>query len=219
MVKLMNTNLKMVTTFLKVILVLCLSILSISCFGQIQRKLRVDTFGIALRMEHKKHLYPIVDSLTTKELAVFVLSPLVKPNASLRLIERNAKAYIEARILYKNVSSEVITAFKSHNYKQLIIQTDSFTVEVSQCFKTKMLDAFRRTVNQKFVDLFPKKIVVYDGTNYNFWLNEDAKTTAINIQEDGDARYYGWKFAKLNLQIIDDIKNGVFDESKYEIYK
>jgi hypothetical protein len=80
-----------------------------------------------------------------------------------------------------------------------------------------MLDAFRQTVNQKFVDLFQKKIEIYDGTNYNFWLNEDAKTTTINIREDVDARCYGWKFAKLNLQIIDDIKSGVFEESKYNL--
>jgi hypothetical protein len=133
----MNTNLKMVTTSLKVTLVLFISILSLSCFGQIQRKQRVDTFGIALRKEHEKHLYPTVDSLTTNELAVFVLSPHVKPNASLRLIERNGKAYIEARILYKNVSAEVITAFRNHKYKQLTIQTDSFTVEISQCFKNQ----------------------------------------------------------------------------------
>lgn len=215
--QLMNTNLKMVTTFLKAILILCLFVLSISCFGQTQRKQRVDTFGIALRQEHKKYLYPTVDSLTTKELAVFVFSPPVKPNASLRLIERNGKTCIEVHILYKNISAEVTTSFRNHNYKQLTIQTDSFTIEISECFKPKMLDAFRQTVNQKFVDLFPQKIEIYDGTNYNFWLNEDTIITAINIREDCDARYYGWKFAKLNLQIIDDIKKGVFEESKYNL--
>ncbi len=215
----MNTNLKMATTSLKFTLVVVISILSNSCFGQIQRKQRVDTFGIALRMEHKKHLYPTVDSLTTKELAVFVLSPHVKPNASLRLIERNAKFYIETRILDKNISAEVIMAFKNRNYKQLKLQSDCFTVEVSDVFKTQMLDAFRQTVNQMFVDLIPKKIEIYDGTNYNFWLNEGAKTTSKIIQEDGDDRYYGWRLAKLNLQIIDDLKNGVFEESKYEFYK
>jgi hypothetical protein len=209
----------MATTSLKFTLVVVISILSNSCFGQIQRKQRVDTFGIALRMEHKKHLYPTVDSLTTKELAVFVLSPHVKPNASLRLIERNAKFYIETRILDKNISAEVIMAFKNRNYKQLKLQSDCFTVEVSDVFKTQMLDAFRQTVNQMFVDLIPKKIEIYDGTNYNFWLNEGAKTTSKIIQEDGDDRYYGWRLAKLNLQIIDDLKNGVFEESKYEFYK
>ncbi|NDP20516.1 MAG: hypothetical protein GZ091_05500 [Paludibacter sp.] len=186
--------------------------------AQQPRKQQVDTFGIALRMEHKKHLYPTVDSLTTKELAVFVLSPHVKPNASLRLIERNAKAYIEARILYKNVSAEVITAFRNHNYKQLKLQTDSFSVEISDSFKTKMLYAFRKTVHQKFVDLFPKKIEIYDGTNFNFWIYEDSKTTSINIREDRDSRYYGWQFAKINLQLIDDLKNGMFNESKYDVY-
>lgn len=213
----MNINLKMATTYLKVILVLFISILTNNCFGQIQRKQRVDTFGIALRMEHKKHLYPTVDSLTTKELAVFVLSPHVKPNASLRLIEKNGNAYIEARILYKNVSAEVITAFRNHNYKQLKLQTDIFTVKISDGFKTRMLNTFKKTANQKFVDLFPKNLEIYDGTNYNFWINEDAKTMAINIREDGDARYFGWEFAKINLQIIEDIKNGVFDESKYKL--
>lgn len=194
-------------------------IFSLSSYGQIQRKQRVDTFGIALRMEHKKHLYPSVDSLTTKELAVFVLSPPVKPNASLRLIERNGKAYIEVRILHKNISNAVISAFRDHNYKQLKLQSDSFSVEIRDSFKTKMLDAFRQTVNQKFVDFYPKKIEIYDGTNYNFWLKEGAKTTSKGIREDGDARYFGWQFAKINLQVIDDIKNGVFNESKYEIIK
>ena len=217
MEQLMNANLKMATTSLKISLVLGISLLTISCFGQIQRKQRIDTFGIALRKEHKKHLYPSVDSLTTKELAVFVLSPHVKPNASLRLIERNAMFYIEVRIMYKNVSAEVIQAFRNHCYNQLELHTDSFTVEMSEDFKNKMLVAFRQTVNQKFVDLFPKKTEIYDGTNYNFWINEEAKTTVINIREDGDSRYYGWKFAKINLQIIDDIKNGVFDESKYKM--
>lgn len=103
------------------------------CFAgasaQMPKKQGVDTFGIALRMEYKKHLYPAVDSLTTNEL------------------------------------------------------------------------------------------VAFDGTNFNFWLNEGAITTSKIIQEDGDARNYGWNFAKLNLRIIDDIKKGVFDESRYELYK
>lgn len=213
----MNTNLKTATISLKFILVVVISILSNSCFGQIQQKQRVDTFGIALRMEHKKHLFPTVDSLTTKELAVFVLSPHVKPNASLRMIERNTKAYIEVRIMYKNLSAEVITAFRNHCYNQLKLQKDSFTVEISDSFRTKMLVAFRLTVNQKFTDLFPKQVSIYDGTNFNFWLNENDKTKSISIRDDGDTRYYGWKFAKINLQIIDDIKTGVFDESKYKM--
>lgn len=213
----MNTIFSTVSIFLKWIIILYFFLLNISCFAQIQRKERVDTLGIALKVEHKKYLYPTVDTLTTKELAVFVLYPQVEPNASLRLIERNGKAYIDTHILYKNISSEVILVLKNRNYKQLKLQSDCFTVEVSDVFKTKMLDAFRQTVNQKFVDLFPKKIEIYDGTNYNFWLNKGAKITSINIREDGDARYYGWKFAKINLQIIDDIRNGVFDESKYEL--
>jgi len=209
----------MATISLKISLVLVISLLTISCFGQIQRKQRIDTFGIALRKEHKKHLYPSVDSLTTKELAVFVLSPHVKPNASLRLIERNARFYIEVRIMYKNVSAEVIQAFRNNCYDQLELHTDSFTVEMSEDFKNRMLVAFRQTVNQKFVDLFPKRIEIYDGTNYIFWMNEGAKTTSKIIQEDGDDRYYGWRLAKLNLQIIDDLKNGVFEESKYEFFQ
>lgn len=213
----MNTTTRMDILYLKWTLFLCLLISTTNSFGQQQRKQRVDTFRIALKMEFKKHLYPTVDSLTTEEMGVFVVFPHVKPNASLRLIEKNGKAYIETRILYKNVSDEVLTAFKNHKYKELTIHSDSFTIEVSNCFKTKMLDAFRKTVNQKFVDLYPKKIEIYDGTNFKFWINEDSKSTSINIREDIDSRFYGWKFAKTNLQIIDDIKKGVFEESKYKL--
>lgn len=201
----------------KVVLLVSLCLITANILAQKPRKERVDTFGIALRMEHKKHLHPTVDSLTTKELSVFILSPQVKPNASLRLIERNTKTYIEARILYKNISNETISAFKNHNYKQLKLKLDSFNVEISDSFKVKMLDAYRQTVNQKFIDLFPKKILLYHGTNLNFWINEDGTMKSKNIREDMDAIYYGWQFAKINLQIIDDLKNGAFDETKYDI--
>ncbi|NDP20517.1 MAG: hypothetical protein GZ091_05505 [Paludibacter sp.] len=190
---------------------------TLSSYGQIQQnKHRVDTIGIAIKSELQKHLYPPVDSLTTKELAVFVLFPLGKPNSSLRLIEKNGKTYIEVRSLYKNVGEETLMAFVNHNYKPLSIQTDSFTVEVSRCFKNIMLDAFKKTVHEKFINMFPKKIQLYHGTSFKFWTNENGNTVSINIKKDSDPLYFGQKFAKINLQIIDDLKNGVFDELKYE---
>ena len=191
---------------------------TINCMAQFQKK-KVDAVQTAYFSELKKYLYPPVDSLTTKELAVFVLFPNEKPNSSLRVIERKSKTYIEVRILHKNVGVELLTAFKSHNYRQLALQSDSFTVEVSKYFKFRILEAFRKTVNEKFIDMFPRKIEIYDGTIFNFWFNENTKTTSKNIREDGNSMYFGWKFAKINLQIIDDIKNGVFEESKYDIYK
>ncbi len=201
---------------IKIILLLLL-LSSINGFSQ-QQKQRVDTYQLALKAELERHLYPQVNAKTTKELAVFLVLPHVGNNSSLRLIERNGKGYIEIRYLHRNVGTEVLTAFISNKYSELSIPSDSFIVEVSECFKIKVLSAFRETVNQKItIDSDHNIIETYDGTNYNFWLNENDKTKSISIRDDGDTRYYGWKFAKINLQIIDDIKNGVFDESKYKM--
>jgi hypothetical protein len=183
------------------------------------RKNRVDTFRIALKTELKKHLYPQVDSLISHELAVFVVFPYAEPNSSLRLIEKNEKYYLEVRLVQKNVNAEVIRAFANHRYTPLTLPTDSFCVQVSEKFKNSMLVVFRKTVHEKFTDLFPKQIQIYDGTNYNFWINENAKTTSKTICEDGDAMYFGWKVAKINLQLIMDVKTSLFDETKYDQYK
>lgn len=213
----MNINLKMDIKLLKVSLFLIFLLLDVSCYGQIQQnKHRVDTIGIAIKSELQKHLYPPVDSLTTKELAVFVLFPLGKPNSSLRLIEKNGKIYIEVRFLYKNVGEETLAAFVNHSYKPMTLEIYSFTVEVSRCFKNIMLDAFKKTVHEKFIDMFPKKIELYHGTSFKFWINENGNTVSIVIKKDSDPLYFGQKLAKINLQIIEDLKNGVFDESKYE---
>ena len=62
-------------------------------------------------------------------------------------------------------------------------------------------------------------IRLYDGPTYEFKVNNDRSIKHIIIKREpiiGDLYY---KVTAISDQMFNDLKNGTFNESKYEIYK
>ena len=223
------------TLILSISLFLILFLTAGNSYAQ-TRKQRVDTVQISYFAELKKHLYPPVDSLTTKELALFTVFPEVKPNSSLRLIEKNSKFYLELRYLEKNIWVEVLTSFVQHSYKPMTLKVEYFIAPLSTQFATKVLAVFSKVKElrgngQKIYEkgkLLTGHFDFFDGSSYNFITYINGKMESTNIQVDESDPYntdpiessdYIYKVKLTNIRIINDMKNGTFKESKYEIYK
>jgi hypothetical protein len=61
----------------------------------------------------------------------------------------------------------------------------------------------------------------YDGPTYEFVINDSVHSqSTIGFSLDPtDSTDLRNKVIKTNLQIVNDLKNNTFDESKYDIYK
>lgn len=212
----MNTFPRTGSTFFKTVLFFYLSFFTLNGFAQTQRK-RVDSVQLAYFAELKKHLYPPVDSLTTRELALFTVFPEIKSNSSLRLIEKNGKTYLEARSLEKNLWVETLTSFSNHSYVPLNLKVNVYAEIVTQQFTNNMLEVFNKAI--VWLNNQPKTNRIYDGDSYDFRISDNGKITSASVNADLDSTDVRMQVINTNLQIINDLKNGSFSESKYQIYK
>ena len=177
--------------------------------------------------EIKKRLDPAVDTTTTKVVALYVMRPSFKsPESSIRIIDINNKSFIETRFFSSNLWEAMI----SYNPEKLMsLSTNYFTSPISNSFTNRMLENFTKVIeNNKSDDESEKlkkipgqsvRIRLYDGTIYEFEVNNDMSVKHTIIKREpiiGDLYY---KVTTTNDQILNDLKNGTFNESKYEIYK
>jgi hypothetical protein len=213
----MNTFSGTGCTFFKATLFFFLSFFTLNGFAQTQRK-RVDTVQVAYFAALKKHLYPPVDSLTTRELALFVVFPEVEPNSSLRLIDKNGKTYLEVRSLEKNLWVETLTSFANHSYTPINLKVNVYSTIVSQQFANNMVEAFNEVIARQNSQPKPEPYSIYDGTIYDFSINDNGKIASVSINADVDSTDVRMQVVTANLQIITDLKNDSFDQSKYQIY-
>jgi len=179
------------------------------------------------REEIKKKLDPEVDSTTTKVVAVYVMKPSFKsPESSIRVIDINNKSFIEARFFNSNLWEAMISQSPD---KLSSISTNYFSASISNSFRNKILVNFTKVIeNNKSEDELEKlkkipgqsvTIRLYDGPTYEFKVNNDRSIKHIIIKREpiiGDLYY---KVTAISDQMFNDLKNGPFNESKYEIYK
>jgi len=179
------------------------------------------------REEIKKKLDPEVDSTTTKVVAVYVMKPSFKsPESSIRVIDINNKSFIEARFFNSNLWEAMISQSPD---KLSSISTNYFSASISNSFRNKILVNFTKVIeNNKSEDELEKlkkipgqsvTIRLYDGPTYEFKVNNDRSIKHIIIKREpiiGDLYY---KVTAISDQMFNDLKNGTFNESKYEIYK
>lgn len=175
--------------------------------------------------EIKKRLNPEVDTTTTKIVALFVMRPSFKsPESSIRIININNKSFIETRFLSSNLWEAMISQSPD---KLMSISTNYFSEPISNSFKNKILVNFSKVIeNNKSDDESEKlkkipgqsvRIRLYDGTIYEFEVNNDMSVKHTIIKREpiiGDLYY---KVTTTNDQIINDLKNGTFNELKYDI--
>jgi len=187
--------------------------------------------------ELEKRLYPRIDTIITKEIVLFCAEPSFKtPEQSIRIIETGNQFFIEARILEKNLLDEL---HRINPNESLSIDTHFISSPVSETFKNRMLDAFSKLIVYQRSTIKPKKITkttieyrngkkitieekegpdFFDGTSYFFRTNENGVSTETKISCPLDANDFRNLVSTTNLQIIKDLMNNSFNESKYAVF-
>ena len=166
----------------------------------------------------------------------FLVSPEVKPNSSMRIIETNKQSFLEVRCLDKNFSSEYYASYRENRFPQLSIKTQFFSIPVSDQFTKKIMEVFLEVIKlsvegQKIYangKLLTQHFDFFDGSGYEFigYIDGRVLSTYIQVGENDpyntnpiDDAEYIYKVKLANVRIINDVRNGTFKESNYEIYK
>lgn len=179
---------------------------------------------LSYEFELQKRLNPVIDTLTTKEIALFTAIATDVPEHSIRIVEKNSHLFIEVRILEKNLAKEYYSIEKKTNS----LKTIEFTKPISNAFRNKVVKAF-----YKVIDLHAKTnkpisyedsngnihLRLYDGSIYEFTIKDNNIWSSAKIEYDLDPTDFRYRIAITNMQLINDMRNGTFKESKYEIYK
>ena len=154
-----------------------------------------------------------------------------------RFLDKNLQTEV-LKIIYeeKAVKSEALkgmTVIEMHvrekfDVSQLPIKTNLYSIPISNSFKNKMLKVFTETIalNIEMMKL-PSKYDIFDGTFYGFKINANGKTTETTVNDDSELNQmteagkhdFRYLVKIANLRIINDVRNGTFKETNYEIYK
>lgn len=188
--------------------------------------------------ELEKRLFPKIDTATTKEIVLFCERPSFdNPEQSLRIVVIGNQSFIEARMLERNLWIELNRIKPSDS---LSVETCFFSAPISNSFRTKILETFSRVIVFHNSTIKPKKIIkrtfgyqngkligedevegpdIFDGTSYLFRLNDNVISPTIIIGCSLGSNDFRYQVSMANLQIINDLKNNLFVESKYDVYK
>jgi hypothetical protein len=186
----------------------------------------------------KTYLSPPIDTTTTKEIASFIgitvpmrRTPFI-PEHSIRIIKSGNHFSIEARIFGENLSKikneYEISVLDGKDTKFYPIEIFTSIMPISDSLKDRMLSIFYKVISYGHVK--PSRIVnadgsitlsIYEGPTYEFVINDSVHSqSTIGFSLDPtDSTDLRNKVIKTNLQIVNDLKNNIFDESKYDIYK
>lgn len=161
-----------------------------------------------------EHLFPNIEKLGVNEIVLFYAKPSLEPEYSIRIVERGDQSYIEGRFLEKNLWYELLRHFINHNENPFSVNVSLDSMQISNKFKERMLDAINNLIN------YDKAItdcndLVFDGIRYVFAIfdkNERVSTIEIRSPEPGTLEY---DLANLFTQMANDLKSQSFDEVVY----
>lgn len=190
-------------------------------------------FSYKYESELNKYLSPPIDTTTTKEIAFFMgASTYPIPEHSVRIIKSHNKFSIEARIFGKNLlkvmSDYKGSVLRGNDKNSYSIETFTSIIQISDSMKDKMINVFKKVITYNDDSVKPKLTLnadgsisgvrLYDGPTYQFIINKKVPSQ-MNIDYDLDSTDFRSLVIQTNLQIINDLKNNSFDESKYDIYR
>jgi len=179
---------------------------------------------LSYESELQKRLNPVIDTMTTKEIASFTAIATDVPEHSIRIVEKNSQLFIEVRVLERNLAKEYYSIGK----KPDSLKTIEFTKPISNAFRNKVVKAFYKVIDLNSKTKKPISyqdangdihLRLYDGPIYEFTVKDNDSCSSAKIEYDLDPTDFRYTVEITNLQLITDIKNGTFNESKYEIYK
>lgn len=182
-------------------------------------------FWFNYESELEKRLNPVIDTITTKEVVFFKAKPsFIEPEHSIRIIEFGNQTFIEARILERNLWTKLSELTKQND--SLLIKTYLFVKPVSISFRNKMIIAFSKvivldtnTIKRKEYESSDGTIhgvQIFDGTTYEFITNSNGVLSKAIIRYELNSSDFRWQVINTNLEIINDLKNDLFNESKYD---
>lgn len=163
-------------------------------------------------------LQPQIVTMKGKQVVLYIAKPsFVDPEHSIRLIDSCNQSLLEVRILERNLWDELTNMSK--NCDTIIsLKTHYFSIPVSQKFRNKMLKVFSVAIKLNESRKRPNGPITFDGTLCEFTIFEKEEITST-VDYDLEKKEFDYKISVVNLQIINDLKNGTFNESKYEIYR
>jgi len=146
------------------------------------------------------------------------------PEHSIRIVEKDKQAFIEVRMPERNLAKD----FFSTEQRIDSIKTLVFVKPISNNFKHRMVMAF-----QKVIELHSKTnkpmsyedangsvhLRTYDGPCYDFILKRNNVWSVAEIRYDLEPTDFRFTVILTNLCLVNDVKNGTFNESNYDIYK
>lgn len=168
--------------------------------------------------ELTKRLQPQIDTLQGKQVLLYIAKPsFVDPEHSIRLIDSCNQPFLEAHILERNLWDELTNMSKKGD-TIISLKTHSISIPVSQKFKNKMFKVFSEVIKLNESRKKPNGPITFDGTLCEFVISENGGTTST-VDYDLEKKEFDYKVSVVNLQIINDMRNGTFKESNYNLYK
>ncbi len=178
-----------------------------------------NTFDLSecYKTEIEYRLHPGEKDQSAVEIIFFMARPSFKiPEYSLSVVEINSKFYIRARILEKNLWEELSQA-KEKKQQLSPVQTPVYSRSISSSFKDSLLNTFRKSILSYKKKKKPEGVICwFDGTVFEFNVFLGNTLDHIKIDDDLKDNDYEKKSIILLDQIINDLKDGSFDESKYK---
>jgi hypothetical protein len=171
-----------------------------------------------------KNLDPQIDTTKTKEVALYIVKPsFTEPEYSIRIVSKRNEFFIEARIYNKNLWESML---KNNSGVGSMPESNFYLSPISNSFKNKLIMAFSEVIkkNQEILNsIKPKKLskgytegpTVFDGTSYEYRINDNGTILNTTIKKELEGRDFDFLIVSTCKQMVSDLINNCFSESKY----
>lgn len=226
----MNTNIKMAykchamellfphSTFIRIMRnLVCIFLLLQMTTNLIYAQTTKKGIGVTERYETEleKRLNPALTNYKIKAQLFFQVTYDPLPERSLRLIDAENNSFLEARILNKNLHESLSIYSRNYKSKTDIIKVTYHRVNVSKQFRNNMLYCSNKVLCIKDPVRKPQ---LYDGMYFKYRTNTNGSWRTKTIAWELDKKSFEYQVSTTNMQIIEDIRTGTFDETKYLMY-
>lgn len=195
----------MKTYFKLLIVILFISVIAVSSYGQTNRFVNVGIYNSNL----VKYLLPEIKGSDTIEIISFIGKPSIDPESAFRMIRCRNQFTLEARFCKKNYWQEIFPYFGKKE-KIPAPEISFYRFDISTEFANKLILSFREAVNNRENRFYE----TVDGISYVFTYKDSGAifTKTIDNPRKGDS---GFDFCETSSKLAKEIKNQAIDESKY----
>lgn len=185
-------------------------------------------FNSKHELQMKKYLSPPIDTSTTKEIAFYWGATYPIPEHSIRIIKSFNQFAIEARIFEKNLlrsrTDYDLLIMEGKELSPFSIETFTYITPITKSLKDRLLSTFDKVISYDDDSIKPKVtrtadgtvsgVMLYDGPTYKFAINDNVHSQ-MKIQYQLYSTDFRYQVINTIFQMINDMKNKCFDESKY----